>query len=220
MLIATYGDDGWNEIAWARAYPSIFDSPGASRVVVHHEPDGTLASTRNNAAARLMSGDVGWLCFLDADDELEPGYLEAMDRAAHDHAFNHTVDYVQTASGPRPTRNARLAPSALLAPAVRYVLPSGSAGDAAIPNAGKWPATNECVIGTLIREDLFRALGGFRELPSLEDYDLWLRAVKAGAQIVHVPDAVYRAHVRPGSRNSDQTVYQQLVAEHASVFGR
>jgi hypothetical protein len=55
---------------------------------------------------------------------------------------------------------------------------------------------------------------------SLEDYDLWLRCVKAGARIVHVPDAVYCAHKRPGSRNEDQSVYAQLRAEHAEVWAR
>ena len=77
---------------------------------------------------------------------------------------------------------------------------------------------NECVIGTVVPRRLFLEVGGFRELPSLEDYDLWLRCCKAGARIVHVPQAVYRAHVRPGSRNSDQSVYDQLRAEHHEVW--
>ena len=78
---------------------------------------------------------------------------------------------------------------------------------------------NECVIGTLVERDLFLKVGGFRDLPSLEDYDLWLRCVKAGAVIHHVPDAVYRASIRPGSRGtSDQSVYHALRVEHADVW--
>lgn len=190
ILICTYGHDAWRDAAWGIAYRSAFDQ-NARQVNVIHQPDGTLARARNEAALRATSD---YLCFLDADDELAPGYLDAIEQAHHD------------------------APGwALYAPAVQYVHPDG-ATDPAIPNAGRWPDMNECVIGTVLRRDLFNEVGGFRELPSLEDYDLWLRCVKAGATIVHVPDAIYRATARPGSRNSDQSVYFDLRREHASVW--
>lgn len=188
VVIATHGDSRWEELAWSRAYPSTVGQ-GAHQVLVMHMPEGTLALART-AAATQATGD--WLCFLDADDELEDGYLSAMQDEAQGWS--------------------------LLAPAVRYVWPNGSMGEAEIPSKGRWPDLNECVIGTLLERDMFLTVGGFRELPSLEDYDLWLRCAKVGARIVHVPEAVYRAYRHAGSRNSDQSVYYDLRREHAEVW--
>lgn len=199
VLIATHGDDAWRDLAWSRAYPTAADQ--ADEVLVVHEPDKTLAQTRNILAGAAF-GD--YLCFLDADDELEPGYIDRMREA-----FPRFETWII---------NPPDAP--LLAPAVRYVDQNGSASKAVIPSKGRWPDLNECVIGTLVWRKLFAAVGGFRELPSLEDYDLWLRCVKAGATIRHVPAAVYRATVRAGSRNSDQSVYHRLRREHAEVWER
>lgn len=198
ILIATFGDEAWSELAWSRAYPSAIEQ-GAAEVLVRHEPDGTVASARN-ALAGMAEGE--WLCFLDADDELCPGYLVAMEKVAPE-----LEPWVESPFGPGR--------DSILAPAVSY---GGSRPG--IPNLGGWPGVNECVIGTLVPRRVFLQLGGFRELPSLEDWDLWLRCVKAGARIVHVPDAVYCAHVTPNSRNSDQSVYAQLREEHAEVWAR
>lgn len=199
IVIATCGSPEWAELAWSRAYPSA-DAQRSPRVavevVIEHHPDLSVSAARNAAAANA-SGD--WLCFLDADDELEPWYLEAMSLKFMAGAI--TADW-----------------SPLLVPAVRYVQ-AGTDGyrddRATIPNRGLWPAINECVIGTLIRRDRFDALGGFREWPSIEDYDLFLRAYDAGANLVYVADAVYRAHVSAdGGRNRDQSCYDEIWAEH------
>jgi GT2 family glycosyltransferase len=61
---------------------------------------------------------------------------------------------------------------------------------------------NWLVIGTMISKTLFTEIGGFREHPhGLEDFNLWARAVRAGAKIVKVPDAVYRAHWNAKSKH-------------------
>lgn len=197
VLIASHGDARYEELARDRAWPSAVEAvrraPG-STVVQAHRTDGTLAGVRNALAAEA-TGD--WLCFLDADDELCPTYLVEMALAL---GLERTT------------------PRVLLAPAVLYCEAGRPRGPAAIPNAGGWPGTNECVIGTLVQRRLFMQVGGFRELPSLEDYDLWLRCHRAGAAIVHVPDAVYVAHVNPAGRNADQTVYHRLREEHADLF--
>lgn len=195
ILICTHGDPGWHDLAWSRAYPSTLEQ-GAFEVLCEHDDDATLAEIRNRAAS-LARGD--WLCFLDADDELAPGFLAEMGHAMA------ALDFWNEES--------------LLAPALQRVA-GGRCGRAGIPNLGRWPDANECCIGTLLPRWLFGELGGFRELPSLEDYDLFLRAAKAGARIVHVPAAVYRAYARPGSRNADQGVYARLRAEHAEVWAR
>ena len=74
ICIATFGDERWRDLAMSRAYPSALEQD-APEIIVVHQPVGTLASARNAAAAQAH-GD--WLCFLDADDELASGYLDAM----------------------------------------------------------------------------------------------------------------------------------------------
>ena len=169
VIIATYGDDSWAQMAAGDAMASCVDQ--GVDVILSHE--GTLAEARNRGAARARTE---WLIYLDADDRLAPGYVSALMGASGD----------------------------LRAPAVSYVHPSG----AELPQclAGRdIERMNPCVIGTAIRAQMFRDLGGFREWPAWEDWCLWLRAYRRGAQIVHVPSAVYLATVRPGSRNAAVT---------------
>lgn len=201
VLVCAHGADAWRELAWSRAYPSAA-AQGAHEVIVEYERDSTLAAVRNQAADHA-TGD--WLCFLDADDELDPGYVEEMVAEMGRWNLRRRGDLVYN--------------PLLLAPAVQYVHAGVEHGPAVVPNAGRWPDLNECVIGTLVPRHLFLAAGGFRELPSLEDYDLWLRCAISRAWIQHVPGAVYRAHVNPaGGRNRDQGVYHQLRREHAQAW--
>ena len=71
---------------------------------------------------------------------------------------------------------------------------------------------------------LFLDVGGFREhsdggtpLTMYEDWDsFFLRMTDAGARIVHVPEAVYRAHSH-GGRNTGagwKPVYDAIWADH------
>jgi hypothetical protein len=55
--------------------------------------------------------------------------------------------------------------------------------------------------GALFRPEKALAVGGYRDLPILEDWDLWVRMHRAGATFKAVPEAIlyYRQH--PGSRN-------------------
>ncbi len=61
---------------------------------------------------------------------------------------------------------------------------------------------NWLVVGTLINRDLFMRIGGFPDYDhGFEDWAVWYKAEKAGARIVKVPDAVYRAHWNPHSKH-------------------
>jgi GT2 family glycosyltransferase len=138
-----------------------------------------------NAAAE--DARTEWLCFLDADDELDYGYVDAMRR--------HAI-LGEWAVG-KAVHN-----DALLAPAVKYVNPRRATAPATLPNApGDMRDVNRCVIGTLIRRSRFLQVGGFNEWPCYEDWDLFLGVHMLGVPIVYVPDAVYKAHVSRGSRN-------------------
>jgi GT2 family glycosyltransferase len=176
VVIATYGEEAWYEMAMERAYPSA-QGQGADNVMVCHHPIGTIATARNQGADVM---DSPWLLFLDADDELAPGYVGAMKRAIEQHADGASV---------------------LLTPATQWIrrgIPAPPGFQREVPlERGNW-----LVIGTLIQRSLFMQIGGFHEHPhGLEDWNLWARAVRAGARIVKVPDAVYIAHVNPQSKH-------------------
>ncbi len=173
VIIGTFGDPAWEGRARKVALPSV-EGQEAFEVLIGHEPDGDIASCRNRLAAQA-SGE--WLCFLDADDELHPGYLDAMRSAA-------------PGSG-----------RALLTPAVAYVRQRGR-----LPRATMWPVVdlrhgNYLVIGTLVQRAVFEEVGGFRVWPLYEDWCLWQRCWIRGATVVEVPEAVYIANVRFRSRN-------------------
>ena len=225
IVIATCGSDDWSDLAWSRAYPSADAQEGRGEIVVEHYPDLTVSAARNAAAAHA-SGDV--LVFLDADDELAPGYLTALrpllepqgvliveeGSLLDDAATLAAAATTSTRIVVNPAHVTFTSPPCLGVPAVSYVYPDGRATPPGIPQKGRWPELNECVIGTAVSRTLFREVGGFREYPALEDYDLWLRCFDAGARLVYVPDAVYCAHVHAGSRNADQTPYAEIWADH------
>jgi cellulose synthase/poly-beta-1,6-N-acetylglucosamine synthase-like glycosyltransferase len=174
IAVATYGDSAWIDLANERAIPSA-EQFGVPVVHVHGH---TLHDARNQADDLV---DTEWVVHLDADDELHPRYL--------DHLATGTAD--------------------LRAPAVEYQR-NGFHPPASVPKvAGHTHAcTADCltegnwlVVGTLVRTDLVRQVGGWRDFTWSEDWDLWIRCWQAGATIEAVPKAVYVAHVRPDSRN-------------------
>ena len=187
IIVATYGSDAWRIQAEECGGCSAHEQP-AHEVIIHHG-SGTLAQARNDAAAQA-TGD--WLCFLDADDELAPGYLDAMAAAA------------ARGSGPR-----------LLGPAAEWVrrmgFPKyrGQLGPTCDLVNGNW-----LVIGTVLPRKLFEQVGGFREWPVYEDWDLWQRCIIAGAEVVEVPDALYVAYTHPRSRNRARSMRWKNEVHH------
>lgn len=127
------------------------------------------------------------LIFLDADDELHYRYLIGMERSAAD----------------------------LRAPAVQYVK-AGGPGTPKIPRQVDLADGNWLVIGTLVRREMFHAVGGFKDWPMYEDWDLWQRCWLAGASIEAVPKSIYIAHVRNDSRNR-QPSRAEKVAVHRAI---
>lgn len=177
ILISTFGSQDWSGLAWSRAHPSAI-LQDSHEVLVAHEPEATIAEVRNANAARA-TGD--FLCNLDADDELGPGFIEAMRRAWEQERGDDETPL-------------------LLTPAVSFVLRGRKYRQHFSPEIevreGNW-----LIIGTLLPRSLFTKIGGFKEWPLYEDWDLWTRCVQAGARIVKVPDALYLAHVTRSSRN-------------------
>ena len=147
-----------------------------------------------NAAAAEAAGD--WLLFLDADDELLPGYL----------------DHMQAAIDVNPST------LLLFQPAVQWVK-RGRPHKPYIIAPKDLRSDNYLVIGTVIHNRLFFAAGGFEDYPhGFEDWSLWAKAWKVGATVVPVPGAVYRAHVDPTSKHKQGwRNRKQQVATHLRV---
>jgi len=175
ILIATYGSEDWEKLARRRALRSVINFT-CEEILVGHDPNGTIASARNELAAKAK-GD--WLCFLDADDELAPGFVEAIERASE-----------REGGG-----------SLLLTPAVQQIRRGKSRRAFFFPECS-FETGNWLIIGTVVPAALHRKIGGFREHPhGLEDWNYWARCVRAGARIVKVPKAIYVAHYNEESKH-------------------
>lgn len=191
VCICTYGDGRWRDQARDEAMPNAnLQHDGLHpdidlRVVAYHWPNGTLAQVRNYAAT---ASDGDWLCFLDADDLLCPGYFNAM----------HAACPQKTVTAPFGASATFQDHTALLAPAV-----TSNGGPPHMPNRhAPMDELNHCVIGTLVNRLLFIEAGGFRDdLPVYEDWAMWLACIRAGGHIVDVPDAVYCAASTSEGRN-------------------
>lgn len=187
ICVGTFGDETWFNKAYEVALPSA-RKHGCPVVHVHA---GTLHEARNAALAEVQTE---WVAFLDADDELEASYFEHMDRATGD----------------------------VRVPSVRYVRNGFDQGVRMPRVAGHdHDCSADClaygnfiVIGAVARTELLRQVGGFRDFPWSEDWDVWVRCWKAGAVIESVPRAVYRAHVRQDSRNRGPTANERRAAHN------
>ncbi len=186
VVIATFGDPSWISRA-ENAAVSVHDQTHAAHSI-HLVHDQTLAAARNRGAADATGTH---LVFLDADDELDAGYLAAM-HAAGD------IDIGR--------------PNSI------GMYPDGTIDDA--PSMIPWAdlrRRNSIVVSAMVRRSMFLAVGGFTELPALEDWHLWRRLWEAGADVVDVPDAILRIMVRPTSRNLDRDAqnraYSRVIRE-------
>lgn len=170
VVVGTFGGYEWKRLARERAIPS---SPAP---VIHCHGE-TLARARNAALERV---ETEWAIHLDADDELTPGYVEAM------------------ASGVADLRAGSM--EQIKGRRIRRFMPRVY-GHRHNCNAECLPEGNYIHIGACVRTDLVREAGGWREYAWSEDWDLWWRCWKAGGSVESIPQAVYRAHFSHESRN-------------------
>lgn len=211
VVIATYGDQDWADLARNCALPTA-DLEKPDELYLIHDRIGSLARARNEGARRARSSH---LVFLDADDELAPGYV----RALRD-AYSVLTIPLKGESEVAPFRTK---PS-LLVPRVQFISEDGDEGRPLFPNRHlPMEDLNHCVIGTAVPRLLFQAVGGFRDdLPIYEDWALFLACKRAGARLVDVPGAIYRAHAHADSRNNDREValetYRRIRAEHMAAL--
>lgn len=171
VCIATYGANVWAELAERRAFRSAIIQD--CEVILEHQPDGTLASARNTAAAKATRD---WIVFCDGDDELDDQYIAAME-----HAIEGPSLYVpRTSFAKNGTRR------------LPHFFEQCSLRDG-----------NPLVIGTMLPRKQFLNVGGFTDGVELfEDWMLFAQLWKnEDLWPTMVWDAIYVAHVVRRSRN-------------------
>lgn len=178
VFLVSYGDHAFWEPLAERAWASIqAQTHRADQRGWWRDEAGPVARLRNLAAANAEA-KTDFICFLDADDELDPHYLE------------HALEGAEAAD--------------LVVPSVQRLSADGKPEGAPyfIPSRPIL-TSNYIVISALIRWSLFDAAGGFREdLAFYEDWDLFLRLIgHYNAREVHRPKAVLKVRDRPNSRN-------------------
>lgn len=191
VCICTYGDyNKWKPLV-DRAEASVYNAKVVMKI---HRNEGTLASVRNLA---LKLTFTEYVCFLDADDELTPDYFERIEEAGEADIRAPAVSYYTSGVGNLPH--------------VPYVrTPYGPRQDGPALEYGNW-----IVIGAVARTKLLKDVGGFREWPMYEDWDLWLRCWQHGCSVIPVTNALYVAHVNEGSRNRGPSKEAKLEAHRA-----
>jgi cellulose synthase/poly-beta-1,6-N-acetylglucosamine synthase-like glycosyltransferase len=192
VICGTYGTPDWPALAHRRAIPSA----RKLGVPVIHRHDRTLARARNAALADVRTDHV--VC-LDADDELHPGFLQAIARADAD----LRAPSVQSVRDGKPVRGGLFMPRV--------------AGHRHECTGDCLPYGSWLVIGTCARAELLRHVGGWQEEEIYEDWACWLRCWQAGASIQAVPDAVYIQHLSPTSRNHAGSAFEQREQWHQRI---
>jgi glycosyltransferase involved in cell wall biosynthesis len=198
VIIPVFGKEDERFLRLAqRARHSVFDQTVLPRRAVI-SLRSTLSEARNFGAEQCE--DCEWLIFLDADDELDLGYIEAMREGAGDLRWPSTIGVYE--DGGVDKEHVLLRPKTDLRSLIEH---------------------NWMIIGSMVRRELFMKVGGFRELPMLEDWDLWIRCVLAGAVPEPCEKAIYKVHVIPGSRNNPDThgaIYTQIQNTYISEWRR
>lgn len=168
VVVGTFGSDDWAQRGLNRALSTFLEQTRVPEVIWVHAD--TLAQARNRGADLAA---CSWLVFLDADDMLDRQFCESMEKGLF--------------VGPE-----------VLQVSVRGFRDHGEYGIEWIedepvfhPKKRALIDQNYLIIGSPITKDLFLEVGGFNELPCLEDWDLWLRAERARAQFGECQDAVY-----------------------------
>jgi glycosyltransferase involved in cell wall biosynthesis len=164
-------------IALAESYRSRLPK---LRIVTAGEHPGP-GYARNVGAAQTRAR---WLAFVDADDEIAPGWIHAMFAALDAHAF---------VAG-------RFEATRLNSAAVLRTRPLQQ--DLGLQDSGIGPRLPHAGAGNMgIHRSVFQAVGGFDvDLGCLEDTDFCWRVQLAGVPLVFWPDAVVHVRLRSTMR--------------------
>jgi len=151
---------------------------GDPRVQVRYrDRQGGIVATTNDALA-MATGD--YVAFLDHDDELSPGALEAMAAAIEQHPG---VDYLYSDEDKIDAKGRHFRP---------FLKPGWS--------PDRLRSQMYMAHFRVIRRGLVEELGGLRSgFDGSQDWELALRIAERSNRIVHVPEILYHWRTAPGS---------------------
>jgi glycosyltransferase involved in cell wall biosynthesis len=151
--------------------------------------------------------DAEWIARMDADDVSLPGRFAAQRALLHaDSSLGAVATRIELFGAPGPGIQ-------------RYADWQNGLLTAADHAREIFIEAPVCHPSTMIRRAALHAMGGFRDGPFAEDYDLWLRLVAAGWGIAKVPEILFRWRIQSTSvtfrdpRLSDDAL-RRLRAEH------
>ena len=158
-------------------------APWRERLTYVHTENCGLAGARNNGI-RAARGEL--IALLDSDDIWEPNYLQVQVRQLDE---NPGADIVY--------------PNAMIfgdGPGLREF--PRSHGKVTFPSLVQ--ETCVVMVSVLARRSALERAGLFDDsLRSCEDFDMWLRCVKAGSHIIYHSQPLVRYRRRPGSLSAD-----------------
>lgn len=72
----------------------------------------------------------------------------------------------------------------------------------------------------IMRREVFNRLGGYRDLPGGEDYDLVLRAVSMGEHITNIQDILLRYRIRESGETNSRSAIQKMCFKYVQRLFR
>lgn len=176
---------------------SVLQKYGDSIRAIHQQNSG-LAKTRNNGIA-LATGD--WVAFLDHDDYWQPEklwlQLKAAEKTNYDVVYTNAANFVDT----KRVTELRSEPEAMVeGDLLAHLLQD-----------------NFIVVSSvMIKRTVIQQIGGFdSSLPSVEDWDLWLKLSSQGVRFAAVREPVTMYQWRAGSMSKNfelmRTTRQKIV---------
>jgi cellulose synthase/poly-beta-1,6-N-acetylglucosamine synthase-like glycosyltransferase len=189
-------DDGSTDDTCAVAQRLIAAHADLPMRLISTEHSGSAGATRNVGVAATAAEYV--LC-LDADDRLDPSFLETCVAALDRH------------------------PEA----AIAYGDILGFANDGVVQRLAEWDTQRELHVNLVGSASLFRRaaweqVGGYDPLVGHSDWDFWIGCIEQGWVGVRASGALWHYRVHDGlySRliDSDQEIRARIVRKHASLY--
>jgi glycosyltransferase involved in cell wall biosynthesis len=181
----------------------VLDDLRAEGVRVIDRDNGGLAAARNTG---WRAGKAAFVLFLDADNQLLPGAVEAMVKVL-------VAD---------PDAGVAIGDRMEFGDREGLVVQS-------VPDMPDLLVGNRVDACAMVRRTVLEGLGGFDEAmrEGYEDWEFWIRALAAGLRSVHVGRPTFRYRVRPGSLLSKaddpatrMAIVSHVVRRHGSLFSQ